>query len=367
MEDLVSVVPGGRWQDAYGGRRVFVTGHTGFKGGWLCEWLLRAGAQVAGYSLAPETEPALFGQLQLAQRMQHQLGNVRDLAALKKSISDFAPEFIFHLAAQPLVRLSYSMPVETFETNVMGTVHLLEAASVLENECAVVVITTDKCYENDESGRAFVEADCLGGHDPYSASKAATEHIVAAYHHSFFAAPDSKITVASARAGNVIGGGDWATDRIVPDAIRALQAGKAITVRNPAHVRPWQHVLDPLSGYLLLGASLSADPQLRTPFNFGPPESSCQSVRHLVEEILRHWPGAWHSAALSDSRPERRVLKLSVDKAKTLLNWQPTWSFADAVQRTVDWYRNPGDVIAKTRAQIQQFESQMFFAPCSNH
>ncbi len=362
VEDMVKrSTPAELFRSTYAGKRVFVTGHTGFKGGWLCEWLLSLGAEVAGYSLEPNTTPALFDELKLANRLQHQIGDIRDPATLKRAVSDFRPDFIFHLAAQPLVRLSYYQPVETFETNIMGTVHLLEAAAALPDRCSVVVVTTDKCYRNNETGEAFKEDDALGGHDPYSASKAGTEIVVAAYHDSFFGADNAKIALASARAGNVIGGGDWAVDRIIPDAVRALAANQSITVRNPSHIRPWQHVLDPLGGYLLLGAQIGDSPQLRTAFNFGPHDTSSCTVRELVDEILKHWPGSWHSDAPPSAASEMSVLRLAIEKAKSLLDWQPTWDFAQAIERTIGWYRSPVDAQRKTREQIEEFETQMAF------
>jgi CDP-glucose 4,6-dehydratase len=345
---------------AYAGKRVFVTGHTGFKGSWLCEWLLRLGAEVAGYSLAPNTTPALFDDLQLASRLRHEIGDVRDASRLKQSLLDFQPDYVFHLAAQPLVRLSYSTPVETFDTNIMGTVYLLDAVRTLSKPCSVVVVTTDKCYRNTETGRAFEEDDALGGHDPYSASKAGTEIVVSAYRDSFFSAPDSPVALASARAGNVIGGGDWALDRIIPDAVRALAADASILVRNPSHIRPWQHVLDPLSGYLLLGASIGRSPELRTAFNFGPDDTSSRSVRELMDEILQHWPGKWHTEAGKQVLTESGILRLSIGRAKSMLKWRPTWDFAEAVERTISWYRRQDDdARQKTVEQIQDFETQM--------
>ncbi|MCX6952807.1 MAG: CDP-glucose 4,6-dehydratase, partial [Verrucomicrobia bacterium] len=246
------------FSDNYRGKRVLVTGHTGFKGSWLCEWLLALGADVTGFALDPNTTPALFNQLVLANRLKDVRGDVRDLAAVGAVVQRTQPDFIFHLAAQPLVRLSYDQPVETYATNVMGTVHVLEAARQLKSRCTVVAITTDKCYENREWVHSYREEDPMGGYDPYSSSKGAAELVVAAYRRSYFSSPGSLVRLASARAGNVIGGGDWALDRIVPDCIRALQDGRAIPVRNRVATRPWQHVLEPLSGYLWLGAKLAA-------------------------------------------------------------------------------------------------------------
>jgi len=360
MENLVSRGSGAElFRGAYRGQRVFVSGHTGFKGGWLCEWLLHLGAEVRGFSLAPNTAPALFDQLNLSTRIQHQIADLRDLTAVKSAVVEFSPDYIFHLAAQPLVRHSYANAVETFDTNVMGTVHLLEAARALTRPCAVVVVSTDKCYQNDESGRPFGEHHPLGGSDPYSASKAAAELVVAAYRHSFFSDAGAQVALASARAGNVIGGGDWGEDRILPDAIRALTAKESIAVRNPSHVRPWQHVLDALGGYLRLGARILDSPELRAAFNFGPTESSARTVAELIQEILRYWPGKWHHAATQSMVDERSVLRLSSDKARVLLDWRPAWDFAKTVRQTIEWYRDARDAPDKTREQIQKFEAEM--------
>ncbi len=342
---------------AFGGRRVFVTGHTGFKGSWLCEWLLSLGAEVAGYSLAPETSPALFERLGLADRLRHRLADIREPGTLARAIADFAPDCVFHLAAQPIVRLAYERPLETFATNVQGTAHVLEALRALRQPCVAVLVATDKCYENLETDHAYEESDRLGGFDPYSASKAASELVVASYRRSFFADP-AKIAVASGRAGNVIGGGDWAADRIVPDAVRALTEGKEIAVRNPASTRPWQHVLEPLSGYLVLGARLLLKrvPELCTAFNFGPAAESTRTVRQLVDEVLTHWPGHWRDASDPNAPHEARLLRLSIEKAARVLNWRPVWTFAECVRHTIEWYRAPADhARAITTTQIATY------------
>ena len=356
MENLVIPL-----EETYRGRRVLVTGHTGFKGAWLCEWLLALGADVAGFSLKPPTDPALFDQLGLAARMRHRIGDVREEVPLRDAVAQFVPEFVFHMAAQPLVRASYSIPVETWATNVVGTAHLLEAVRCLPagTPCAVVVITTDKCYENLEEGRAFRESDRLGGHDPYSASKAGSELVVNSYRKSFFSAPDCPVALASARAGNVIGGGDWALDRIVPDAMRAMARGEPIPVRNRHAVRPFQHVLDPLGGYLRLGQALTRDPRARSAFNFGPEEGSHRSVEQLVTAILRHWPGDWCDATQPGAVHEAKLLHLSIDKAREVLGWRPAWDFERGLRETVDWYRRAAcdtvDIPSMTRAQIAAY------------
>ena len=306
----------------------------------MCEWLLTLGAEVAGFALPPETEPALFNQLQLEKRMRHQIGDIRDLAAISAAIHDAAPDYIFHSPRKPLVRLSYEKPIETFDTNVMGTAHVLETVRALDKPCAVVCITTDKVYENLEAGRAFREEDKLGGHDPYSASKAAAEIVIESYRKSFFSGADSKVVLASARAGNVLGGGDWAADRIIPDAMRALAAGKEIPVRNPHSTRPWQHVLEPLSGYLLLGAKLSTSQPLNlstaSAFNFGPADESNRTVEELVVEILKHWPGKWRDISDPYAPHEAKLLHLSTEKAQAMLGWKPVWNFKQTIAKTGD-------------------------------
>jgi CDP-glucose 4,6-dehydratase len=351
---------------AYAGRRVLVTGHTGFKGAWLCEWLLGLGAEVHGVALAPE-ERSLFDALALEQRLQHAVLDIRESGDLLVHVAALRPDYIFHLAAQPLVRLSYREPVTTFETNVLGTTNLLDAVRNGDFPCSVVVVTSDKCYANDGRPRAFREDDPLGGHDPYSASKAAAEIVAGAYRDSFFA-HDSRVALASARAGNVIGGGDWAADRIVPDAMRALEAGKAIPVRNPAFTRPWQHVLEPLGGYLLLGARLEAARasgraeeirKFARAFNFGPEPSANRSVRELVEEMLRQRPGKWEQVAQEKHLPEAPLLSLDIAQARDVLGWSPRWGFARTVDETVAWYRavhEGKDATAETQAQIVAYQ-----------
>jgi len=327
----------------YSGKTVFVTGHSGFKGAWLCEWLLRLGAKVTGYSLPPPTTPSLFAQIGLEQRLHHIVGDIRDTAKLATAIQTAQPDFIFHLAAQPLVRESYRIPVETYDTNVMGTIRVLEAARTLAKPCALVCVTTDKCYENKEWVHGYREEDPLGGYDPYSSSKAAAEIAIAAWRRSFF--KDLPVKVASARAGNVIGGGDWAADRIVPDCVRALQQQLPIAVRNKHATRPWQHVLEPLSGYLWLGAILAqptlgrvGGEHLTGAFNFGPSHDANRSVADLVEEVLKHWPGKWEDRSDPKAVHEAKLLQLTTDKANALLGWSPAWGFVDSVRETIQWY-----------------------------
>ncbi len=316
-----------------------MTGHSGFKGSWLCEWLLHLGAEVTGLSLPPATKPALFDQLELAGRINSVFGDIRHLDTVRRVTSECRPDFVFHLAAQPLVRRSYREPLATWTTNVTGTLHLLEALRPLKDPCVAVLVTTDKCYENREWPYGYRENDPLGGRDPYSSSKAAAEIAANAWRQSFF--NNHPVRFATARAGNVIGGGDWAEDRIVPDCARAWIAGRAVRIRNPGATRPWQHVLEPLSGYLWLAASLATSPAgspLESAFNFGPGPDSNRSVRELVEQARLFVPGQWDDASDSNALHEARLLQLSVDKAAAMLGWQPVWSFADAVRETLRWY-----------------------------
>jgi CDP-glucose 4,6-dehydratase len=352
---------------AFAGRRVLLTGHTGFKGAWLSEWLLGLGADVTGFALAPPTDPALFDQLGLARRLRHIQSDVRDAAKVAHAVSESRPDFIFHLAAQSLVRESYEQPVDTFATNVMGTINVLEAARGLDRPCVVIVVTTDKCYLNREWYYGYREDDPLGGRDPYSASKAAAEIATAAWRSSFFG--KSPVRIASGRAGNVIGGGDWARDRIVPDCIRALSAGRPIPVRNRLATRPWQHVLEPLAGYLWLAASLAAasaqrddDASLESGFNFGPDSDSNRNVGELVGRVLQHWPGEWADASDGTAPHEARFLHLSTDKAARLLRWRPVWAFDRTIAETVGWYRDtadadPATIGEHTRDQIAWYSS----------
>jgi len=352
--------------DFWKGRSVFLTGHTGFKGGWMALWLSHLGAKVCGYALSPPTTPSFFTATQLQDRLtQSTLGDIRDLAALTQAMQQAQPSVVIHMAAQPLVRDSYHAPVETYATNVMGTVNVLEAARKTEAVKAIVNITTDKCYHNQEWIWPYRELDRLGGHDPYSSSKACAELVTTAYRNSFLT--EAGIQLASVRAGNVIGGGDWARDRIVPDCIRALSAGRPIPVRNRLATRPWQHVLEPLAGYLWLAASLAAAPErrhddasLESGFNFGPDSDSNRNVGELVGQVLQYWPGEWADASDGTAPYEARFLHLSTDKAARLLRWRPVWSFDRTITETVEWYRTAVAAEFKaiaeyTRRQIQRY------------
>lgn len=335
----------------YAGRKVLVTGHTGFKGSWLSSWLLAMGARVSGLALDPQPHETLFDSLDIADRLDadHRV-DVRDGDSVRRLVAASEPDFVFHLAAQPLVRLSFQQPVETLATNVIGTANLLDAIRLWGGPTNVVIVTTDKCYENREWLSSYRESDAMGGYDPYSASKGCAELVTSAYRRSFFSDASSgkpSVRVASARAGNVIGGGDWAIDRIVPDVFRALRDGDPVPVRNRSATRPWQHVLEPLSGYLWLAAALSgAQPACQgrpadayaDAFNFGPSLTSNRTVADVVTSILDITGGQWTDHSDPDAPHEASKLNLAIDRAFHLLGWQPVWSFQETIDQTVDFY-----------------------------
>ena len=330
----------------WAGRRVLLTGYTGFKGSWLSLWLLQLGAEVWGYALPPCGDRSLFNDLRLDQvynQLHHCFGDVRDLEALRDVVQRAQPEVVIHLAAQPLVRQSYSDPLGTWSTNVQGSLNLLEVLKFLPHHCAVVMVTTDKVYRNRDWDYGYRENDRLGGHDPYSASKAAAELAIASWRDSFCGVSDHQtdhLSIATARAGNVIGGGDWAEERIVPDAMRALALDKSIPVRSPDATRPWQHVLEPIGAYLLLAERLAVPGnRFSEAFNFGPLQESNRSVRELVEAVLQHWPGHWQDFSDPGAPHEASRLHLHIDKAYHQLCWRPRWDFPITVARTVTWYR----------------------------
>jgi CDP-glucose 4,6-dehydratase len=341
---------------AYSGRRILVTGHTGFKGSWLSYWLTRLGANVAGYALEPPTRPSLFVRAGLESLVEHTIADVRDEGRLQAALTTTRPEVVFHLAAQPLVREGYAAPRTTFDTNVMGTVNLLEAVRHCDSVAAVVIVTSDKCYRNLEDGRPFAEDDPLGGLDPYSASKGCAELVTAAYAASFFAA--GPVAVASARAGNVIGGGDWAADRLVPDCVRALEAGAPVIVRRPEAVRPWQHVLEALAGYLTLGAALLADgPAFAGAWNFGPAGAGdTLPVRWVVDSFIEEWGGGeWTTPVAGPDGPgEAHRLNLDSGKARARLAWTPLWDAPTAVKHTAAWYRRCGNDPTSAQGLVEQ-------------
>lgn len=344
------------------GRRVLLTGHTGFKGAWLSLWLQHLDAQVLGYALAPPTIPNLFGDAHVADGMRAVIGDVRDLTRLRSVVDDFKPEVVIHMAAQSLVRKSYVEPVETYATNVMGTVNVLEACRSNDSAKVLINVTSDKCYENQGWSRGYREDDRMGGYDPYSSSKACAELVTAAYRRSFFSgAGGSSVALASARAGNVIGGGDWAEDRLIPDIIRAFLAAEPVIIRNPQAVRPWQHVLEPLLGYLQLAQALwTTGAEFSDGWNFGPNENDAREVAWIVQNMVELWGGAaiWrHDTAVQPH--EAALLKLDCGKAMTRLGWMPTLGLPRALQWTIAWYaaqRDGADMRAFSLAQITDFE-----------
>ena len=340
------------------GKRVFLTGHTGFKGGWLALWLADMGAEVHGYALPPPTEPNLFTVCDLQAHLKTStMADIRDTVTLSHAMQAAQPDIVLHLAAQSLVRHSYSAPVETYAVNVMGTVNLLEAVRQTPSVKAVVNVTTDKCYENREWAWPYRENEAMGGYDPYSSSKACSELVTSAYRQSFL--EPASIHLASARAGNVLGGGDWASDRLIPDFLRALDAGQTLVIRSPLATRPWQHVLEPLAGYLILAEKLYTQGKLFTEaWNFGPEEADSRSVHWIVEHLCRQVPGAsWQY----DNKPqphEAHTLRLDSFKAKTELNWYPRWNLPTALTQTLDWHKawkQGADMTSKSLEQISQY------------
>jgi CDP-glucose 4,6-dehydratase len=357
METLFSSV--------YSGKTVLVTGHTGFKGSWLVLWLQLLGARVIGYALSPHTEPSLFQLSNAQEGITHIVGDTRDLSKLREVCQTYKPDFVFHLAAQSLVRYSYEHPVETYETNVMGTIHLFEAIRATPSVRVCINVTSDKCYENREWEYSYRENDPMGGYDPYSSSKGCAELITAAYRRSFFKTGDSHgVRLASVRAGNVIGGGDWARDRLIPDCVRSLTAKSPVIVRNPEAVRPWQYVLEPLSGYLWLGACLWTTPgTFEGSWNFGPHTAGNVSVRQIVNQVVAIWgEGEWKHVCQEQSRAphEARTLTLDITKSSSVLGWEPITSVSQAVTETIGWYleqhrQRTLDVKAATLDRINRF------------
>ncbi|SFP93879.1 CDP-glucose 4,6-dehydratase [Parafilimonas terrae] len=348
----------------YHNKKVFITGHTGFKGSWLCALLYNLNAQIKGYALEPEYIDGLYNTLEPFMNIQSVIADIRDKQRLKEEIENFEPDYVFHLAAQPLVRRSYQIPAETFDVNVTGTANLLEALISLKKKCTIVVITTDKVYENKEDNSILYEEDnVLGGYDPYSASKACAELVISSFRNSFFNSQNyqqHQKTIASARAGNVIGGGDWNKDRIIPDIIRALKNDNTISVRNPGAIRPWQHVLEPLVGYLLLGGMLNDAPQqFSKAYNFGPLPDDHLTVKELVEIAIKTWgSGEWEDNSDASAPHEAGLLKLSIQRALEELNWRPKLNAQQAIGWTVNWYKQaPETIAAYTFQQIKDYLS----------
>ncbi len=351
------------WRD----KRVFLTGHTGFKGAWLALWLTDLGAKVTGYSLAPPTEPSLFEMAGVKGMLQHIEGDVRDLEKLSAAIASYQPDVVIHMAAQSLVRLSYQSPVETFDTNVMGTVKLLEAVRQAGGARSVICVTSDKCYENKETGVAYVEGDPMGGHDPYSSSKGCSELVVSAYRDSYFPADrlaSHGVAIASVRAGNVIGGGDWAKDRLLPDLMRGFASGEKTLIRFPNAVRPWQHVLEPLSGYMRLAERLwDGDPVAASAWNFGPSADDAQPVGWIADRTATIWGGSagWRNEGQPQPH-EAGTLRLNCSKARDQLNWTPAWDLDEALARTVAWYRALQDGAEMHGFTLSQIRSHPAYA-----
>lgn len=349
------------WQ----GKKVFITGHTGFKGSWLSLWLYSLGAEVSGFALAPPTNPSLYNLGRINELVKSTIGDIRDKEALEKALFTAKPEIIIHMAAQPLVRDSYINPVETYATNVMGTVNLLEAVRHCNSVRAVVNVTTDKCYENKEWVWGYRENEAMGGYDPYSNSKACSELVTSSYRNSFFNINEyekHKVAIASARAGNVIGGGDWAKDRLIPDSIKALISCEPIFIRNPNSIRPWQHVLEPLSGYLLLAQNLySNGPKFAEGWNFAPNEDDAKPVEWIVKKICSLWDDkATYQIDRGEHPHEAHYLKLDASKAKMVLEWKPRWSLSEALVKIVEWTKNSqesDDIRQITLNQIYEYEA----------
>lgn len=330
--------------DFWRGKKVFLTGHTGFKGSWLSLWLQHLGAEVKGFALAPPTTPALFTEALVAENMQSDIGDIRERDTIVKSMIAFNPDLLIHMAAQPLVRASYRDPVDTYSTNVMGTVHVLEAARQCSNLRAIVNVTTDKCYENREWEWGYRENEPMGGHDPYSNSKGCVELVTAAYRSSFFN-QSHNAALASARAGNVIGGGDWAEDRLIPDILRAFDQNETVVIRSPHAIRPWQHVLEPLSGYLILAEHLwDKRHEFAQGWNFGPRDEDARPVDWILDRMVDMWgPGAnWKVDSEQQHPHEARYLKLDISKARMNLHWSPTWDLQTALAKIVAWHKDWG-------------------------
>lgn len=348
--------------DIYKGKKVLITGHTGFKGSWLTLWLNFLGANVVGYSLPPSTEPSLFNVLDLKNKCKSVFGDIRDRESLKKVFEEEKPEIVFHLAAQPIVRLSYSEPVETYETNVIGTLNVLEASRNCSSVKAFVNVTTDKCYENKEINRGYKEDEPMGGYDMYSSSKGCVEIMSSSYRRSFLQGADSYV-MATARAGNVIGGGDWAIDRLIPDCVRFINKNEPIEIRNPIAVRPWQHVLEPLSGYLLLGQKLLEEGEkFAQGFNFGPNQESVLTVADVAQMVVESYGKGEVFIHKKDELHEANLLMLDIEKAKEVLGWSPVYNAGEAIMHTVEWYKkfyNGEAMLDFTLWQIQNYQDRL--------
>ena len=344
-------------QDFWQGKRVFLTGHTGFKGSWLSLWLCSLGAQVKGYALLPPTSPSLFNEAKVGKVIDSQIGDIRDQGALYESMLEFNPDILIHMAAQPLVRYSYDAPIETYEINVIGTAKVLEVARSCINLKAIVNITTDKCYENDGRSQGYKENDPMGGYDPYSSSKGCAELVASAYRRSFM--QEQGIGLASVRAGNVIGGGDWAGDRLIPDILRSFEKSEPVIIRNPKATRPWQHVLEPLSGYLVLAQKLYKNQEeYAESWNFGPNEKDVRPVDWILDKMIAKWPGSSWRLDVSSNPHEADFLKLDISKAESRLSWRPIWGLNQTLERIVNWHQvwlNKGNMQDVCLAEIEEY------------
>lgn len=358
------------FDNIYKGKKVFLTGHTGFKGSWLALWLKKLGAEVMGYSLSANTNPSMFIELDIENKIDKSvIGNILDSEKLNKVMSDYNPDIVFHLAAQPLVRLSYQEPVLTYQTNVIGTLNLLEAARKCDSVKAFVNVTTDKCYENKEVERGYKEDEPMGGYDMYSSSKGCVEILSSSYRRSFL--EDNGYFLATARAGNVIGGGDWALDRLIPDCVRFINKNEKIEIRNPIATRPWQHVLEPLSGYLLLGQKLLLEgKKYAQGFNFGPKEDSVLKVAQVAKKVCEYYGKGEVVVFKKDNLHEANLLMLNIDKAKEILDWEPTYSADCAIEKTVLWYKNfynkNINMYEFTLNQIEEYEENIRWSKQKN-
>ena len=348
-------------QEFWQGKRVFLTGHTGFKGSWLSLWLTSLGTEVKGYALNPSTSPSLFNEAKVGKVVDSQIGDIRDQDALYESMLKFNPDILIHMAAQPLVRYSYDAPIETYEVNVIGTAKVLEVARSCPNLKAIVNITTDKCYENDERSQGYKEDDPMGGRDPYSSSKGCAELVTSAYRRSFL--QEQGIGLASVRAGNVIGGGDWADDRLIPDILRSFERRKPVVVRNPKATRPWQHVLEPLSGYLILAEKLYRDQRrYAEDWNFGPNEQDVKPVDWILDKMIAKWPNSSWELNQNSNPHEAGFLKLDISKAESKLSWKPVWELSQTLEKIIVWHQawlNKEDIQAVCLAEIEEYTRDM--------
>jgi len=345
------------WQ----GKRVFLTGHTGFKGSWLSLWLVSLGASVKGYALNPNTTPSLFNEAKVGRVIDSQIGDIRDQEALHESMTTFNPDVLIHMAAQPLVRYSYDSPIETYEVNVIGTAKVLEVARNCAKLKAIVNITTDKCYENDERSQGYKENDPMGGHDPYSSSKGCAELVTLAYRRSFL--QDQGVSLASVRAGNVIGGGDWADDRLIPDILRSFEKNKPVVIRNPKATRPWQHVLEPLSGYLVLAQKMyNNHKEYAEGWNFGPREEDVKPVDWILDKMISKWPDSSWELDQNSNPHEADFLKLDISKAESKLGWKPVWELSHTIDKIISWHKAwlyKEDMQAVCLAEIEEYTKDM--------